>query len=79
MNLRRVVVTGLGALTPIGNTVPDFWNGLLNGVNGQHPLRDLTQANSRLVSPASSRALILEPISNVKSSENMTLMPNMPS
>ncbi|MEE4177489.1 MAG: beta-ketoacyl-ACP synthase II [Bacteroides sp.] len=38
MNLRRVVVTGLGALTPIGNTVPEFWNGLLNGVSGAAPI-----------------------------------------
>jgi 3-oxoacyl-[acyl-carrier-protein] synthase II len=34
MNLRRVVVTGLGALTPIGNNVEDFWAGLVNGVSG---------------------------------------------
>lgn len=34
MKLKRVVVTGLGALTPIGNTVPEYWNGLLNGVSG---------------------------------------------
>lgn len=34
MNLRRVVVTGLGALTPIGNDVESFWHGLLNGVSG---------------------------------------------
>ncbi|HAG15928.1 MAG TPA: beta-ketoacyl-[acyl-carrier-protein] synthase II [Bacteroidales bacterium] len=34
MGLRRVVVTGLGAITPLGNTVPDFWNALLNGVSG---------------------------------------------
>lgn len=34
MSTRRVVVTGLGALTPIGNTVTDFWNNLLNGVSG---------------------------------------------
>ena len=36
MNLpyRRVVVTGLGALTPLGNNVPDYWNGLINGVSG---------------------------------------------
>jgi len=34
MQLKRVVVTGLGALTPIGNTVPDYWNGLINGVSG---------------------------------------------
>ncbi|MHC1739434.1 MAG: beta-ketoacyl-ACP synthase II [Ignavibacteriaceae bacterium] len=31
---RRVVVTGLGAVTPIGNNVPDFWDGLINGNNG---------------------------------------------
>lgn len=31
---RRVVVTGLGALTPIGNSVPEFWNNLLEGVSG---------------------------------------------
>lgn len=34
MSTRRVVVTGLGALTPIGNSVTDFWNSLLNGVSG---------------------------------------------
>ncbi len=34
MELRRVVVTGLGALTPIGNNVKEFWEGLSNGVSG---------------------------------------------
>ncbi len=34
MSTRRVVVTGLGALTPIGNNVSDFWSNLLNGVSG---------------------------------------------
>lgn len=38
MKLRRVVVTGLGALTPIGNTVPEFWDSLLNGVSGAAPI-----------------------------------------
>ena len=32
--LHRVVVTGLGAVTPIGNTVQDYWNGLTSGRNG---------------------------------------------
>jgi 3-oxoacyl-[acyl-carrier-protein] synthase II len=32
--LKRVVVTGLGALTPLGNTVSEYWDGLLNGVSG---------------------------------------------
>ncbi|MGI4728530.1 MAG: beta-ketoacyl-ACP synthase II [Janthinobacterium lividum] len=34
MELKRVVVTGLGALTPIGNNVPAYWNALLAGVSG---------------------------------------------
>ncbi len=38
MELKRVVVTGLGALTPIGNTVTEFWDGLLNGVSGSAPI-----------------------------------------
>lgn len=38
MKLRRVVITGLGALTPIGNTVPEYWNGLKNGVSGAGPI-----------------------------------------
>lgn len=32
--MKRVVVTGLGAITPIGNTVKDFWDGLIHGRNG---------------------------------------------
>jgi len=38
VELRRVVITGLGALTPVGNTVPEFWNALLNGVSGAGPI-----------------------------------------
>lgn len=34
MNLKRVVVTGIGALTPLGNNLQDFWNSLINGVSG---------------------------------------------
>ena len=34
MELKRVVVTGLGALTPLGNSVSEYWNGLINGVSG---------------------------------------------
>jgi len=38
MELKRVVITGLGALTPIGNTVSEYWNGLVNGVSGAAPI-----------------------------------------
>jgi 3-oxoacyl-[acyl-carrier-protein] synthase II len=34
MELKRVVVTGMGALTPLGNSVNDYWNGLVSGISG---------------------------------------------
>lgn len=38
MKLKRVVVTGLGAITPLGNTMAETWNGLINGVSGAGPI-----------------------------------------
>ena len=38
MELRRVVVTGLGALTPIGNTKDEYWDALVNGESGAAPI-----------------------------------------
>jgi len=38
MKLKRVVVTGLGALTPVGNTVPETWENIKNGVSGAGPI-----------------------------------------
>ena len=38
MQLKRVVVTGIGALTPIGNNLNDYWNALINGVSGAAPI-----------------------------------------
>jgi 3-oxoacyl-[acyl-carrier-protein] synthase II len=38
MELKRVVVTGLGALTPIGNTVPEMWDNMVKGVSGAGPI-----------------------------------------
>jgi len=34
MELKRVVVTGIGAITPVGNTAPDYWTGLTQGLSG---------------------------------------------
>src|SRR6187399_907651 len=38
MVLKRVVVTGLGALTPIGNNIQEYWNSLVNGISGAAPI-----------------------------------------
>ncbi len=39
MELKRVVVTGLGAITPIGNDIPSFWENLKNGTSGAAPIK----------------------------------------
>lgn len=38
LELKRVVVTGLGAITPVGNTVEEYWQGLLQGRSGIGPI-----------------------------------------
>ncbi len=45
MEFRRVVVTGLGALTPIGNSVPEYWNSLINGVSGAALIKSFDTTN----------------------------------
>ena len=49
MEMRRVVVTGLGARTPIGNNIEEYWNGLINGVSGAAPIThfDASQAKTQ--------------------------------
>ncbi len=39
MELKRVVITGLGAITPIGNTVQEYWDALLSGKSGAAPIK----------------------------------------
>ena len=38
MQQKRVVVTGLGALTPLGNSIPEFWDNLIGGKSGAAPI-----------------------------------------
>jgi 3-oxoacyl-[acyl-carrier-protein] synthase II len=38
MELRRVVITGLGAISPLGNTAPDTWKAMIDGVSGIAPI-----------------------------------------
>ncbi len=49
MQLKRVVVTGLGALTPIGNNIEEYWTSLVNGVSGAAPIThfDATKFKTR--------------------------------
>ena len=45
MNNRRVVVTGIGALTPIGNNLQDYWDNLIKGVSGAGPITHFNAEN----------------------------------
>jgi len=45
MNNRRVVVTGIGALTPIGNNLQDYWESLIKGVSGAAPITHFNAEN----------------------------------
>lgn len=47
MNLKRVVITGLGALTPIGNTLEEYWKSLENGTSGAAPITKFDPENFR--------------------------------
>jgi 3-oxoacyl-[acyl-carrier-protein] synthase II len=45
MKSRRVVVTGIGALTPIGNNLQDYWKALQDGVSGAAPITHFNAEN----------------------------------
>jgi 3-oxoacyl-[acyl-carrier-protein] synthase II len=45
MKGRRVVVTGIGALTPIGNNLQDYWKSLVDGVSGAAPITNFDASN----------------------------------
>ena len=45
MELKRVVVTGLGAITPVGNNIQSTWDNLLKGVSGAAPAKWTSMSN----------------------------------
>ena len=47
MNLKRVVITGLGTINPLGHNVPDFWDNLVKGVSGAGPITRFDASNFR--------------------------------
>ncbi|GAP70094.1 beta-ketoacyl-acyl-carrier-protein synthase II [Bacteroidales bacterium 6E] len=47
MELKRVVVTGLGAISPLGNSVDQFWDNLVNGVSGAGPITKFDAQNHK--------------------------------
>ena len=51
MKLNRVVVTGLGALTPIGNNIKEYWSGLVSGKSGAAKITHFNPEKFKEISP----------------------------
>ena len=49
MELNRVVITGLGSLTPIGNNITEYWNGLVAGKSGANAITHFNAEKFKLV------------------------------
>jgi 3-oxoacyl-[acyl-carrier-protein] synthase II len=47
MQYDRVVITGMGAITPLGNTVADYWQNLVAGVSGSDKITKFDSSNSK--------------------------------
>jgi 3-oxoacyl-[acyl-carrier-protein] synthase II len=47
MEFKRVVITGVGTVNPLGNTVNDFWENLKNGVSGAAPITRFDATNHK--------------------------------
>ena len=47
MTLKRVVITGLGTINPLGKSVPEFWDNLMKGVSGAGPITRFDASNFR--------------------------------
>ena len=77
MGLKRVVVTGLGALTPIGNNIEEYWNGLVNGVSGAAPITHFDAAKFKTSFACELIDLISINLSTGKKLEKWTSLPSM--
>ena len=59
--MKRVVVTGMGAVTPVGNSVGEFWTSLINGVNGIEEITRFDTTDSKYRFAAACTPLVLFP------------------
>lgn len=71
MTRRRVVVTGMGMLTPLGNTVADTWDGILNGKSGIGPIEHFDASAFTTHFAGTIRNLDLEQYLSVKDARKM--------
>lgn len=74
---RRVVVTGLGAVTPIGNNVETFWNGIKEGKVGIGPITKFDTAEYKVKIAAEVKGFSAKEHMDFKAAKRMELFPSM--
>jgi 3-oxoacyl-(acyl-carrier-protein) synthase len=77
MEFKRVVITGVGTVNPLGNTVNEYWDNLKNGVSGAAPITNLMLQNTRPILPVRSKISTLNNTSNERKPGNTTFIPSM--
>ncbi len=73
METRRVVITGMGAVTPLGNNVPAFWQGLKDGTNGIGPITKVDVSESPIKLAGEVRGFDARDFMDFKSAKRMEL------
>ena len=73
METRRVVITGMGAVTPLGNNVPAFWQGLKDGTNGIGPITKVDVSESPIKLAGEVRGFDARDSMDFKSAKRMEL------
>ena len=71
MMKRRVVVTGLGAVTPIGNNVADFWNGIKEGKVGIGPITKFDTSEYKVKNAAEVKGFVAKEYMDFKAAKRM--------
>lgn len=77
MRKRRVVVTGLGAVTPIGNNVADFWSGVKEGKVGIGPITKFDTTDYKVKNAAEVKGFVAKEFMDFKAAKRMEPFPSM--
>ena len=74
---RRVVITGMGAVTPIGNTIEEFWDGIRSGKSGIAPITHFDASEYKVKLAAEVKNFVAKERMDFKAAKRMDLFPSM--
>ena len=74
---RRVVITGMGAVTPIGNTIEEFWDGIRSGKSGIAPITHFDASEYKVKLAAEVKNFVAKERMDFKAAKRMNLFPSM--